>query len=673
VAALREKLGRTVVVQGPVRRFYNKPENKDDPGLVLLDVKSVRDHAGPPLTSQEAGMAERTVTGKVVEAPAGVPRVEHGSNLRIAIDSFFPDAESSPVGVLDGTEPRVIMGFGIDGQAVVCLDARTGLPVWKTKTPYPAFGAAAIEGGRVLLGMGNGSFTERDPHPVGLLLCLSLKDGKELWQTKVGDILFGAVALSEGQAFLASRDGQVYVVDLGDGHLVRTLGVGAAMVGSPAVTHSSVYVGTEAGKIFCLDRKEGRVRWSEALTPGKLILSSPTVSSGRLLVGTDSRGLVCLADKAEGDRPLGPPRPWQGPGGNASRSGAADEGGLPQIDGDKAEARPVPEALRTGPVGPVAAAGDRAYAVRPDSRGGALLYTLGVARGDLAGTVGLPGPVQDLVADENGPFLVVLDHGKPQFLAPGRPGLPWSADTFRGQLALGRDRLLGTLPGGNLGCIDLGRRELLWRTDLGGAPGSPPAYVHNLILVALPGPPPRLFCLNDVNGGILWSKTLESSPVQPVTVLGDRVFLVESGKPPETSVLECRSLIDGAGIWRKALGKDEGIAISPVVASGDFAVVATSDEKVLPFSIVDGTLREPIPVGGAAVMPALLGELLVVVGESRIGVHDLSSHQFPWKYGSEDDIGTATGAPAIAGGVLFVGTTKQGLVSIGPRGSPAPQ
>ncbi len=88
-------------------------------------------------------------------------------------------------------------------------------------------------------------------------------------------------------------------------------------------------------------------------------------------------------------------------------------------------------------------------------------------------------------------------------------------------------------------------------------------------------------------------------------------------------------------------------------------------ERIAVFRASDGKPREPIPVGGPAVAPALCRDVLVIAGQERIAAYDLSTSEWLWNYRDQDNIGTASGQPVVAAEVIWVGTTKRGLVAIG--------
>jgi outer membrane protein assembly factor BamB len=557
--------GKTVVATGTVRRVGLGAKGKDDPGELALDVKTVREHAGAPVTSMDSGRTyERTVTGTVARKDG---------KRRLEMSAHYPDSESPPIGAMIGQEPAVLFGSGIGGQRVNCVNARTGAVLWTAATPYPAFGAPTVAGDRVLIGVGNGNFIMSDPNPAGAVIGLSLRDGKELWRVATPDTVIGAIAADGGRAYACCRDGQVYVLDVEKGTVVAKLAVGAPMVCSPAVTADSIYVSTDAGKVFGLDRSGGSVRWSQALTPGTMIVSSPAVAAGRLFVGTRSKGLVCIADRPADAETA--PRPWLGAGGNAGRTGCADDRGLPQVEGDTADLRwPTPEELRQPVLGPMRRC--EAYLCVPMGSG--------VAHVEASGRV---------------------------------------------------------------------REWTRHRED-----DVPRWHAYNLTFDVSEG---RLGCKSDV-GATLWRVKPETPPAETVSVSGELVFAACAGSGAKKGFLEARKVVDGALVWRAEL---DDAPVSYPVASSEWVAVATADDKIAAFRTADGKAREPVMVGGKPVAPALWKDTLVVAGEGRIAAYDLASSEWLWNYKDQDNIGTATGQPVVAGETIWVGTSKKGLLAIG--------
>jgi outer membrane protein assembly factor BamB len=340
--------GKTVALSGLVKRVGAGARNKDDPGTMTIEVASFRQVAASPIPLMESGRSlERTVVGKVEKDAKGI---------RLAIDFFNPDSESSPVAVTaENQEQLLLFGSGVAGERVNCANAKTGALIWKTSVKYPAFGAPTVYKDKVLIGVGEGDFVHSAPDPVGVIHCLSLKDGAKVWETKLADTVLGAITVMDGQAYACSRDGHVYVLDVEKGTILAKYATGSPIVSSPVVTADSIYVGNDGGKLFGIDRKSGKIRFSTPISAGNPIVSSPAVAAGKLFLGTRSKGVLCLADPpADGEKKV----VLQPAEAVAGRTGCADDRGLPSFSDPAEERRPPPETLKKSVSGPLAAMGD---------------------------------------------------------------------------------------------------------------------------------------------------------------------------------------------------------------------------------------------------------------------------------------------------------------------------
>jgi outer membrane protein assembly factor BamB len=567
-AALAALEGKTVAVSGAVRRVGHGAKDKDDPGTMTIDVKDFRESAAPPLPLMESGRTlDRTVFGKIVKGP------------RLEVVFSNPDSESSPVAVtLENKEQRLLIGSGVAGQRVSCVNAETGALIWKAPVPYPAFGAPTVVGNKVLIGVGKGDFVHSAPDPVGLIVCLSLQDGTKLWEATLGDTVLGAVTAMDGRVYACARDGNVYLLDLDKGTILNKYPTGSPLVSSPVVTADAVYVGNDGGRLFCFDRKTGAMRFTTPVSPGSAIVSSPAVSSGKLFLGTRNKGVVCLADPPADDTARSKVKPWRGPGGDAGRTGCADDRGLPTINGDTSDLRwPQPKEW-SGPV---------------------------------------TGPLE-----VRGNFVVV----------------PFGGGAVRVEPASGQSE----------------------KASASSAAGDDRAVrIHGLRFLVEDA---ELRCRTADDKSLIWRSVLETAATGIPTVAGDRVLLTSAGRDKAKAFIEAHRIVDGALAWRKEL---DDVPLSYIVATPDWCAVATADEKIALFRTSDGRPREPLPVGGKPVAPALSGDVLVIAGETRIAAHDLSSSEWIWNYKDQDNIGMVTGQPVILGETIWVGTTKRGLVAIG--------
>jgi outer membrane protein assembly factor BamB len=215
-----------------------------------------------------------------------------------------------------------------------------------------------------------------------------------------------------------------------------------------------------------------------------------------------------------------------------------------------------------------------------------------------------------------------------------------------------------TVLGQNLACLDAEKGG--WRWDSFSIPIGPPVLASNLIVAGLSGD--RLGCISDADGTLLWTAAPESSLAGPPSMAGDRILVPRGGTGKSKGFLESRSIVDGSLVWRAELDEKP---ISYVVANETWVCVATDDDKIAVFKAADGKAREPILVGGKPVAPALWKDTLVIAGEARIAAYDLSTSEWLWNYKDQDNIGTATGPPVVCGEVIWVGTTKKGLLAIG--------
>ena len=491
-------------------------------------------------------------------------------------------------------------------------------------------------GDRVLIGCGKGDFVNAAPDPVGMIFCLSLKDGKEIWSVKTGDTILGSIAVHESRAYAGSRDGNVYVVDVQKGEIVQKLATGAPVLSSPAVTADAVYAGNNGGKVFAFDRKSGALRATFPLTPGTEIISSPAIAGGKLFIGTRNKGVFALADRPADEESKIVARPWMGPGGDAGRTGCADDHGLPQLQPDKdgnVDAKwPTNETLSQPVTGPVIACGKNVYATFGERVVQIEAVTGRVKTEASAKVVWLAADAEHAFVWDPGSLGGWENWRGPAFLEPHAP--PWGVgaifemDVKTGQVS-------------------------------GKGKARDPVFVQDLIFDSFDS---RLQGTTSVNHTMLWAITLEPRPTFPVSLSGDKIFVTLSGKDKAKGFIQAHKLVDGTPVWKQEL--DEA-AISYPVASGEWVAVVTADDKIAVFRASDGKPHEPIIVGGRPVAPALVNDVLIIAGHERIAAYDLSASDWLWNYKDQDNIGDATGQPVICNETIWVGTTKRGLVAIG--------
>ena len=248
-----------------------------------------------------------------VEGPDGKPKGHPGFVLCVRISDGeelwrYPvaDPESSPV-LENGI---CYIGSGRNGKAVYALRTETdeqlaaeGLDrvIWKTDTPYPAFGTVTLTDELVLIGCGKGDFVYASADPVGIVLALDRNTGEERWRVEVPNAILGAIAVRDGRAVVPVRNGEVIAIDMETQEILwraRVHGDSPVMC-SPAVTDKYVYATSTDGYLAVIDVEDGEVVETHYVndedTPGEMSLtvSSPFVVDGMLYVGSETGGLRC--------------------------------------------------------------------------------------------------------------------------------------------------------------------------------------------------------------------------------------------------------------------------------------------------------------------------------------------------------------------------------------------
>ncbi len=226
----------------------------------------------------------------------------------------YQDAETSVVAYGD----RVIVGLGVDGHAIVILDAETGeLRRW-IETEVPVFSPGAVADGKLYIGMGRGDFVNEGEPPAGELWRIDLARAEQDpeythdWKVQVSHTILGAVALGERHAYVATRRGQVLAVDRHTGRIAHEWDAHAPIMASPALTEELLYVVTRSGMLYGLDRETFEPVWqfpvgSQPSVHDPGVLSSPVIARGRVYVGTQREGFRAVGEPDQGQIPV-----WDG-------------------------------------------------------------------------------------------------------------------------------------------------------------------------------------------------------------------------------------------------------------------------------------------------------------------------------------------------------------------------
>lgn len=88
------------------------------------------------------------------------------------------------------------------------------------------------------------------------------------WKFQTGGQVIASPAVTNGVAYIASTDGNLYSVDLETGAQKWKLALGVRATASPAVDHGTVYLGTYSGRFYAVDAATGTLKW-KFLTEGE--------------------------------------------------------------------------------------------------------------------------------------------------------------------------------------------------------------------------------------------------------------------------------------------------------------------------------------------------------------------------------------------------------------------
>lgn len=596
----------------------------------------------------------------------------------------FLDCETSPV-VADG---KVIVGLGMGGKALVCLDAESGKEVWRLPAPYPVFGPSTVAGGKIFFGMGNGNFIESAEEvmakelekmhkagksaaemaeaqkmlgPIGEIWCVDLATGQKQWAFKAGRTVLGAIAASADRVYFGARDGFVYGVGF-DGKELARWNAHAAIVTSPALTDTHVYVVTETGKCYGLTADELEPAFEATLGFAGPFLSSPAVARGRVYVGSQDDGLLCLGKHAAGETKRDDAQRWSGYLGGPGAGGCVD-------------GQPLPErgkfAWRFPAEMPAEGEPPLVFAAPPAHLDGQLYVPVSGAR---KGVLCFPDSADAAPEKEtwfaetpNGVTLSPAAMGGFVYVVDGQPGdakralrcldaktgaAHWThaiGNDAPGTLALLDDRVLAADGAKTLSAFDA-EGQVLWTKELGVVRHAPTS-AETMIFVAV-AEPPALVALDGPTGRELWRAKLDAPP--------------QSGPLPRKGVLllgtdkgvSARSLVDGTEQWPAAGG---GVTGNALVLDKKRILYVSAAGELVSVDAENGAVLAKVP-GALPGLPPLVSRGAVLFatasGLSRLGAGDAEAQLWTktaW-------LGKFTSPPVLAASRVYFGTDKRGWI-----------
>jgi outer membrane protein assembly factor BamB len=585
----------------------------------------------------------------------------------------FPDAESDPV-VKDG---RVYLGLGMNGNAVVCVEAESGKELWRVATPSPVFTPPTLAHGKLFIGMGQGNFVETEEEVIAATLdrlrkagkseeqvaaaskamqvggeawCIDLATQKVDWRFKTDRTVLGAVVAGEDRVFFSSRGGTVYSVGL-DGKQLGTWSAHARIIASLALTESHLYAVTENGRLFALERAGLQPAWDASLGSSGSFLSSPGVARGHVYIGSPEDGLLCVGQPAS----QAAARIWAGHLGGSGVGGNVDGTKLP----DHGEV--IWQRMEVVAASPAASNGRLFIPLAGSSRNGMLC---------LRNAHGHDSPPEEWfyqtangvtsspAASEKG---VVFSDGSKgatgrglHFVNASSGAMLWSVavtpNSF-GMACLTHDAVLAEDRPGRLTAFDLSG-SVRWRNDsILPALAGPVAVVESIIVATTTE---ALVVMDELEGTTLWRTVPEAAPMTgPVVHRNVIVFGTASG-------ISARSILDGRPLWNAAVGP-----VKAALALGaDFVTAVTSAGELVVLDAQTGEVRAKQAGAIRDIPPLLAGGALLYAAADGLMRYDIVN-KTSTRWIKNADLGSLTSPMILSASSVYFATDKPAFIRAG--------
>ncbi|NOQ33394.1 MAG: PQQ-binding-like beta-propeller repeat protein, partial [Methanosarcinales archaeon] len=205
--------------------------------------------------------------------------------------------------------------------------------------------------------------------------------------------------------------------------------------------------------------------------------------------------------------------------------------------------------------------------------------------------------------------------------------------------------------------------NLIWCTDLGsGYIGGGASVVAGRVYVSnWPSSGTEnlgLHCLNESDGGIVWSNALGG--YGGVSTPAIECGVVFAGATYFSGDLYCIDASDGATIWKRTIEPDpgyHGVASSPLIHNGMVYVVSSSDGTMHAIDF-DGAEQWNYSAPGSSdwyMSAATDGDKLFFGGGNAMNCVDIATHTKEWTFVVGDKVTTT---PAACDGVVYFATGK---------------
>ncbi|UCD64997.1 MAG: PQQ-binding-like beta-propeller repeat protein [Candidatus Zixiibacteriota bacterium] len=202
-------------------------------------------------------------------------------------------------------DDRLVVGAS-DG-VLLALEPQTGNLIWHFRGDCRFLAPASSAAGKVL-----------QPGDNGYLYALSVRDGRELFRSRLDGPLVNPVAVAE-RIYATDASGMVYCLDTSKGDIIWQTQLKGPVWTSPAVADGRVFVGHSAGELVALDAALGHILWkfdavdvikASAVVAGKYVvvatmtgkLYSLEAASGQVVAEREIDGAISTAPVTDGER-----------------------------------------------------------------------------------------------------------------------------------------------------------------------------------------------------------------------------------------------------------------------------------------------------------------------------------------------------------------------------------
>jgi outer membrane protein assembly factor BamB len=194
-------------------------------------------------------------------------------------------------------DPRTQLIFAANDPGTVHAIDTAGAVRWRFETGRPIRGRPAVIGSEVYVASDS-----------GFLYALDTKSGTEKWRAKIDegsperiptnqeksrwDRYNSSVVFDGTRLFVASRDKNLYALDVRSGKQLWRVATGDMMTATPALYRDLVILAGFDGKVQALSAKDGAARWTY---DAKLAVAGDVVVDGdRVFVGSRTYDLIAL-------------------------------------------------------------------------------------------------------------------------------------------------------------------------------------------------------------------------------------------------------------------------------------------------------------------------------------------------------------------------------------------